>query len=334
MNKLTRRIVVLAMGASIAGCFGGNDNGCPPFSDFCGSIGPIPFPIFVGITKRQTVQVGTTATFTASNVDPTQVSFKWCRAPAKNAACVTIPGEVGPTLTIANVSLADDGAFFGVTVTSATNSGGAMSQLFVSSMPPTSFQDGDFADADWSVIPFVSVPGALTYTAAQVATGGNPGSYRKITYAVTQDSRSWLFHAKSGAVYDPRSMGAIRSVDISFDCRYDGFSKANVSLEQDGRRYAAYNVDGQLATGLCGGAANSGFAWTSEEPPSFARTDFVLVDGPPCGAGQSCPDFSATAAPLQLGFASEVETGAPTPANPVAHFEYSIDNWKITIWRQ
>src|SRR6185503_19247797 len=40
--------------------------------------------------------------------------------------------------------------------------------------------DGTFADVDWTITSFSSGSGG-TSTAAQVATGGNPGAYRNVT---------------------------------------------------------------------------------------------------------------------------------------------------------
>jgi hypothetical protein len=63
---------------------------------------------------------------------------------------------------------------------------------------------------------------------------------------------------------------------------------------------------------------------------SLAAQDFVLLDGPACGAGDSCPDFSASAAPLRFGFVRNSQALAGV-AGTIAH---GIDNWKVTVWRR
>jgi len=68
---------------------------------------------------------------------------------------------------------------------------------------------------------------------------------------------------------------------------------------------------------------------TSNLPGALSYQWSRSPDGnPPCAAGESCPDFSATAAPMRFGYwrISYGMTG-----DTIAH---GIDNWKVTVWRR
>ena len=60
------------------------------------------------------------------------------------------------------------------------------------------------------------------------------------------------------------------------------------------------------------------------------HSDFVQLNGPACGSGPSCPDFSASGAPLRFGFERRVGLPASVPAGTIEH---GMDNWKISVWR-
>ena len=100
-----------------------------------------------------------------------------------------------------------------------------------------------------------------------------------------------------------------------------GNVQATLLLEQGERRYVT--VASMLCTAAVRAAAD-GFV-------SLGVADFMQVDGPVCPAGASCPDFSASAAPLRFGFTRRVALSAGQPAGTVAH---GLDNWKLTVWRR
>ena len=334
-------IAAAVLATSVVGCIGGGGLGGP--FDF--TFGPIVFPGVSGvsISGRQTVQAGTTATIVASpfslSSTPQHYVYVWCRAAAGGGNCVTMPGEVGATLTIANASLSDDGATFRVTVTSTNDqsSQSASTQLFVSSMPGVVFQDGDFVDANWTATSTIAPPVlASTYSVTRVADGGRTGAYRKVLYDVLPTGDVRVFHERASAAYDPRSEGgAVRSIDFSIDCLLLTRSEEAITtllLEQNGRRYT---VSGSF--GDCAGSANPFTpTWHTQTGASLAPEDFKLVDGPACGANEACPDFSDTASPLRFGFVTHAAPGGvavPGGGTPV-HFEHGLDNWKVTVWRR
>ena len=70
--------------------------------------------------------------------------------------------------------------------------------------------------------------------------------------------------------------------------------------------------------------------------PSVHREDFVLLDGPPCAAGQPCPDFSAWGVPIRIGamIEAEIDRALPAGSAAVTRFAHGLDNWKATVWRR
>ena len=324
---------VATSAAAIAGCTGGSGPNC--------GFGPCSYPIDIpnadlvslSISPRQTVQVGTPVTIRASAVSGAMpLGYAWCRSARAGASCVTL-GDTTDTLVITAASLSDDGAAYQVTVTAPDRSTkSASTQIFVSSMPGVLFTDGDFVDADWTATAIVLPANiASTYSVTRVADGGNPGSYRKIGYDVLPSGDVSVLHERSSAAYDPASQGAIHAIDFSVDCRLASSAEAytTVLLEQGGRRYTAIQAGSVDASGHCTGA------WHAEARPSFTQEDFVRVDGPACNPGETCPDFSATAAPMRLGMLTHAFVGGPAiPGSAAFHFEHGIDNWKVTVWRR
>lgn len=104
--------------------------------------------------------------------------------------------------------------------------------------------------------------------------------------------------------------------------------------------------DGEFALNMSGTSWTTAPRWpTNRSPraatpvPSAARQwghegayagltarDFYQFDGPPCGTGEACPDFSAGAAPLRFGFLRIADAWVE---GPVVH---GIDNWRVAVW--
>jgi hypothetical protein len=235
-------------------------------------------------------------------------------------------------LTLARVQFADDGALFRVDV---RGSGGetvlATSNpvvLLVSSQPAVVFEDGDFQANDWSASASADpAQNGPTHAEDLSATGGLPGAFRHMVHAMTAGPSSLrVFNTKASAVYDPQALGAIHAIDYREDC--DRLSAPSSSfnvmsfptLEQAGRRYVANQGRGCLSL------------WVGNFDPiaTLQAIDFDQVDGPACGSGESCPDFSARGAPLRFGFERRVSLPAGVPAGSIEH---GIDNWKFSVWR-
>src|SRR5262245_53279320 len=84
----------------------------------------------------------------------------------------------------------------------------------------TTFSDGTFLDADWSVSVEVLNLGG-TATGVQVGSGGNPGTWRQIDNTLNSaagqsfSNTVYGFHSKSGATFAPASNGPITSIDYA-----------------------------------------------------------------------------------------------------------------------
>ena len=91
-----------------------------------------------------------------------------------------------------------------------------------------------------------------------------------------------------------------------------------MTIEQGARRYL-WNVPESCTRG----------SWTAAMGrASLVASDFSLVDGPACGAGERCPDFSVNAAPLRFGYR---RLAYGVGGDTIVH---GIDNWRVTVWRR
>jgi hypothetical protein len=80
----------------------------------------------------------------------------------------------------------------------------------------TIFSDGTFNNADWNNTKILDTAGNASFSAFQVATGGNPGSFQETNQSLNQ---GWIVvsHLNSGFIYDPSVQGAITSIDFRSD---------------------------------------------------------------------------------------------------------------------
>ena len=101
-------------------------------------------------------------------------------------------------------------------------------------------------------------------------------------------------------------------------------TKANAALfyASDGYRPADKGINGRR---VAGESFLKGFLRHADVD------EFVILAGPPCGAAQACPDFSAGAAPLRLGIVSGVNLSAGVVAGTITQ---GIDNWIVSVWRR
>jgi hypothetical protein len=322
--------VVVALGiASIVGSGGVAflPSDCPSGYDCSGAVPPVPIvrPAYV------TAQVGTPVTFLAqaSNVPATQLGFQWSRSSDGGAHYVDIAGATRDTLSLPSVNLADDAAIFRVTASANGLSGSAVAHRAVSASPGLVFTDGEFQPTDWLATPLpdstASAP-APAHTEERMATGGNPGAYRKMVIQLApQAGTGVVAYTSSAASYEPQAQGAVYVIDyaedgISLETGFSKFTRSALLLEQGGRRYIATPADSysRLST-----------VWdVSQNTPSLRAKDFSLYDGPACQALESCPDFSSLGAPMKFGH-WRISSG-PQGAS-LAH---GIDNWKVTVWRR
>ena len=327
---LVRRLVLLAgiglLGlVSIVGS-GGGSMGFPPCDPpLCGG----PEALAVSIEPADsTVMVGEAVTFVAvQSSNYGNLSYQWRRSADAGANYADIAGAVGSSYRLPSVNLADDGAMFMVVVrTGDSLTSQAVAHLAISSTPPRVYQDGDFDLAGWSVQPWVAAgTPAFSPIVERLASGGNPDAFMqtRLTMPSGRGSAMTLYLSNSAA-HDPSVDGAIRSIDYAEDCA--AVLRGTVTtvqgmllIEQGGRRFVSPAPS----------VACVSSTWKPVSNRSGLRAnDFAQIDGPACAAAQVCPDFSATAAPVRLGFA-RITSSYPGEASADG-----IDNWKVSVWRQ
>ncbi len=298
---------------------------CSTYPDACG---PLP-PTVAVMPGRATVQVANNVTFTAQTAGMADPIYQWQRAASATGNFVNIAGATAASYTLVGANLSDDAAVFRVVASPRGGGTGAdgRSRLAVSSAPAVVFQDDDFASNGWQVSE-ISKPAnsGATHTEERATSGGSPSAYRRMSHTFPANQQSLgVLNLSITAVYDPAVSGAIHVVDYAEDCALLGAGSplytvaSSLLLEQAGRRYRP----AVISAGNC-----SGSAWTPlREAASLAASDFELLEGPACGAGQQCPDFSASALPIRFGFTRF----AGANSTPTVH---GIDNWKVSVWRR
>ena len=285
---------------------------------------PLPPSPSVSISPAEpTVQAGTLVRFDArvANMDP-PVTYQWRRDG------VDLAGATSASFLLGGAQPGDDLARFQVIVTAPNAVVSSVATLHVSPVPPAAYEDVDFVPSTWSAFVASSSNGA-TYTASQSPSGGNPGPYRLLTHQLPAGvSALQLVHRGASAPYAPATQGAIYTIDYALDCAVVGRSaglapmdpQVAITFEQAGRLY-------QLARS----APFCSSGWHTLRGFSLQASDITLLAGPPCGANERCPDFTAGAAPLQFGFTTWVRTASASAAGTL---DLGIDNWKVTIWKK
>jgi hypothetical protein len=318
---------------AIGGCGGSSDPPpqCSFFSNVCNpTVGPFTaLPVASIYPNRITAQAGTPVVFTVDLVGLDHPAYRWLRSSDGGRTYAEIAGATSATYTLSPAQLADDGTLFRVEVQGNGAVASALSRLAVSSAPGIVFQDGEFLPADWLTADIAMPPqNGPTHSEERVITGGHPDAFRRMVHTTSPGpSALSVRHTLQSATYDPAAMGAIYVIDYTEDCiGVDAHASgvlvdSNLLLEQGARKYAlAWPV---YCTSLY---------WAAMEPRTgLTAQEFVLIDGPTCSAGESCPDFSASAQPLRFGFVRGTKVLAGVGAGSIVH---RIDNWKVTVWRR
>lgn len=320
-------LAVLAGGLiSLVGS-GGGAIGFPPCTEPWCNQPPPELPSVTVQPAAVTVQVGGTVAFDAqpSNLTGT-LSYQWSRSVDGGNSFSTIPGATDRRLVLGAVNLADDGTVLRVLV-SATNGASAIgsARLAVGAVPPLTLGDGEFALTDWELrlrpAPDGSLPGLVVQ---RETSGGNPGAWLRVALRIPAGTGAAVLLAlRRDAVYTPATQGALVVIDHGEDCRLLTVNElqsveSQAAFEQAGRVYVANTAARCLST-----------TWGSEASSASLRAgDFVQVDGPPCTAGEACPDFGPSGATMRFGLRRLV-LGAPGDT-----IGQGLDNWRVTWWRR
>ena len=176
------------------------------------------------------------------------------------------------------------------------------------------FSDGTFNDSNWTVTSIQSGGfGGVVDFAGQVASGGNPGSYRRIDLTVNSgNSAIFGISLFTASVYNPQTQGAISAIDYSEDgiALTAQSQSAGFCLFQEGTVFFA-NALSYLPSST----------WSTHSITGQTQLDFSDVDG------VGTPDFSATGAPITFGFWRETSAGGGNGFSSST----GIDNWSVTI---
>jgi len=298
-----------------------------------GGPAPSPPPAINKAPENASVEAGDSAVFSVTATTTNEpLRYQWQRATA-TSRFVDIPGATGATYTLDGAQPGDDGALFRVAV-SDTKAGGFTepARLAVSPLPGLIFEDGDFQPDDWETTVFIQPSSGAGFEVDQLATGGNPDAFRKMTHTlplgVAGAGGPVVYHVRKTATYDPVAQGAINVIDYQEDSSIlvsplrSNPIVSHLLLEQDGRRYLASFPSQPLTPPT---------PWTTLGRNGLQATDFVIADGPPCDENATCPDFSASGKPIRFGYRRDASTGLVVTA---ATIESGIDNWKVTVWRR
>lgn len=191
------------------------------------------------------------------------------------------------------------------------------------------YSDGTFNDSAWTLVSTGvgngGNPGVAT--AGQIASGGNTGSYRRVTLninAAIPGSYSTVvgISLATGAVYTPATQGGIGSLDFSEDARVSpsalGATAAGYVARQAGNYYFTPYF---LVTSS---------AWT-HDTMHIAAADFGLFTSSPNIVNPDFsqhPDFTTAGAPLQFGF---VRVNSNDFNGGSYQNSSDTDNWSVTV---
>ena len=175
--------------------------------------------------------------------------------------------------------------------------------LIPSLVAAQSVSDSTFLDANWSLTQFTAGNGGSS-TAAQVLSGGNPGSYRNVTdvlNAAPPGSQTIVLSTRiyTPFTYNPATAGAIASLNYSEDaaCTSGCFGQGQSTgpaLLQGGNLYILSS-----STVITG----PGAAWAPHALNGLTAADFGLVNVTPFTLFDNTqhPNFSASGAPISSG---------------------------------
>jgi uncharacterized protein (TIGR03382 family) len=179
-----------------------------------------------------------------------------------------------------------------------------------------SFSDDTFADANWQ-LQSVVLSGSPSAVAVQRVGGGNPGDARRVTLTTTAGgdiiTAYSLFGNTQSTRYVPSTQGAIANFSFAIQARTaPGLGSHTV--------FAAIRQGNNFFVALPTLVQPTG-TWQSVFSSNIAPENFFNL-----GSGPSTPDFSATGAPMRVGFAVRTAITA-LPGNYVVDY----DNFFVDI---
>jgi hypothetical protein len=176
------------------------------------------------------------------------------------------------------------------------------------------YSDGTFTPSNWG---FETV-GSGVSTPAQIAAGGNPGSYRQIDHTVNQNTGWYYSFSRYGTTnatrYEPAVQGAIASLDFSIDARV-------VSTQGGQLPGLALGAKQGTLVFMQSSFFNVGNpAWGGYGVSGLTAASFTCING----AGSL--DLSAGGAPIRFGFVVLNASFSPITTGSVSEY----DNFSVT----
>ena len=188
----------------------------------------------------------------------------------------------------------------------------------------TTFSDGDFKPADYSIATFASSGGSAT--TQQILSGGNPGAALDSAYIVTDccDFNAATYSLNKTFTYTPSAQGAITSISFSIDRMIVlpqgdpliGWD-ANSIIYQNGSYYV-HSIGLPLTAGV----------WVNGSQSSLLASDYNLITDLTTRTIDSTqhPDFSGGT--MIFGTDTGLTGGGPPISSPEHNL---VDNLVITI---
>lgn len=200
----------------------------------------------------------------------------------------------------------------------------ALALMASPALASVTFLDGNFDDADWTLITITNANGASSSVqAARTASGGNGGSFRTVTHQMVVTGQYALvtgIHMNANALYDPSTQGGFASINYSEDSRnFLGLMGTGLAIRQAGNLYVLRNP----------GLLYTQSSWGTNARSGIVATDLFLIDSLGNFDPSRNPDFTASGGEMQFGFWRA--NGSGTSASGTFNYETGIDNWSVTL---
>lgn len=187
-------------------------------------------------------------------------------------------------------------------------------------------EDGEFQSANWTnEVRSDSGLNTVTATITQVASGGIPGSYRRIGYSMDHNGTLtygslYVLNIFEAVQYTPSVQGAVNFVNY-FE------QQTRLSATWGPSMVGAQPLIFQGGKVFVGPGFNFGpndNSWTSHSDSNLVASDFKELDGM-TAILTSHPDFSLTGSAMKFGYARSNSTSFD------AGISHGIDNWSYTL---
>lgn len=192
--------------------------------------------------------------------------------------------------------------------------------------PTITILDGDFEPANWThEVRFDSGFSTVNTAVAQIGSGGVPGAYRNIGYAMDHNGTQiygtvYVLNRFGGGSYTPSAQGAINFIDYSEQQTRTGSNwapalvGANPLIFQGGKVF--------LGPGFNFGPND--FSWTTHTDTNLVASEFMELNGMSVIVSSN-PDFGLSGGTMQFGYA---RANSYSFDSSISH---AIDNWSFAL---